>query len=138
MSYHVRRIDPYWLTHPLITAAVVGGAALGSAGVVGQRASLAWTGVGLVAVGVLLAAKPVVSAVLGTLGVAGGLLQFVVLPNRETYGWPMFQKLGSGVIFGLLYMIVMDSFVLAVAVLYNFFGALAGGVKLDIEESDAE
>lgn len=134
MSYQVRRVDPYWLTHPVLPAMIVGGTVLGLAGVVSQKDPLVWIGGALVSLGVLLAAKIVVSAVLAVLGVLGGVIQFAILPNIQTVGWPLHWKVLTGVVFGLTYMVLMDALVLAIAVLYNLFAALTRGVRLEIEE----
>jgi len=87
----------------------------------------------VMSVGVLLASKPALSAVLGCLGFFGGLVTFVVLPNASTMDMPMWLKLVAALMFALLYMVLMDALILVVAALYNFFAGSLGGLLLEIE-----
>lgn len=138
MSYQVKRIDPYWITHPMIPVLVVAGAVLA---LIGHQADKAFIGIGglvVAGVAVLLATKPVISAVLSTLGVFGGVVTFIVLPQPQMVGMPILMRLLSTVLFALLYMVLMDALVLAVAFLYNLFGAGLRGIGLEIEETGAE
>lgn len=139
MSYHVKRIDPFWKASPVVLAVAAIGLVLALFGY--QKAQMAIAGVGaaLLAVGVLMATKPAVSAILGSLGLFGGLVTFVILPNPQTDGLGFGLKLVSTGFFALLYMVLMDALVLVVSALYNFFGGGLGlgGIRLDIEE-DAE
>ena len=134
MSYQVKRIDPYWHTNPLIPVAVVAGAVIAAIGYQTGKFPLAVVGGVLIAIGVLFATKVVVSAVLGTLGVFGGLVTFVIVPNPSMVGMSFLLKLLSSVLFAFLYMVLMDALVLAVSVLYNLFGTMMGGIGLDLEE----
>jgi len=138
MSYQVKRIDPYWHTHPLLPIAVVAGAVIGAIGFTRGSNPLALVGGVVLALAVLGGTKVVVSAVLGTLGVFGGLISFVILPNPQMVGVSVGLRIVSALFFALLYMVLMDALVLAVAVLYNFFGATMGGVSVDIEEGAIE
>lgn len=133
MSYQVKRIDPYWITHPAVGLAVAAGAVVGAFGVLSGKTPFAAAGGVLVGVGVLLAAKVVISAVLGTLGLFGGLVTFVLLPNRQMLDMGTGWKCVSALFFALLYMVLMDALVLGVAVLYNLFGAALGGLSVDLE-----
>ena len=135
MSYEVKRINPFWHTHPMIPTAVAVGAILGLVGYRMSSAIISGIG-GLVAAGaILFAARPVLSALLGTLGLLGGLAQFVVIPNMNSASMSMPMRLGAAVLFGLFYMVLMDALVLVVSVLYNLFaGAIGlGGLRLELE-----
>ncbi len=135
MSYEVKRINPFWHTHPMIPTAVAVGAILGLVGYRMSSAIISGIG-GLVAAGaILFAARPVLSALLGTLGLLGGLAQFVVIPNMNSASMSMPMRLGAAVLFGLFYMVLMDALVLVVSVLYNLFaGAIGlGGLHLELE-----
>ncbi|MBI3505131.1 MAG: hypothetical protein HY059_09835 [Proteobacteria bacterium] len=134
MSYQVKRIDPYWIVHPMIPVAVVGGAVLGAAGLVADKTPIWIVGGLLMALGVVLGTKIAVSAVLGLLGLIGGLATFVLRPNLQMADVSLAWKLVSAIIFAALYMVLMDAIVLAIAVLYNFFSALSKGISIDIEE----
>lgn len=138
MSYQVKRIDPYWMTHPMIPVAVVAGGVLALVGHQSDKAVIGIGGLIIAGVSVVLAAKPVISAVLGTLGVFGGLVTFVILPQPQMVGMPIGMRFVSTLLFALLYMVLMDALVLAIAFLYNLFGAGMRGVGIDIEESVGE
>lgn len=138
MSYRIKRIDPYWIAHPGVIALAVIGVALALVGYNKANMAVQIAGGVMMAVGVLVATKHAVSAVLGTLGLLGGLVTFVVLPNPELATTPMGWRLVSTLFFGLLYMVLMDALVLVVCGLYNFFGGTLslGALKLDIEEAE--
>ncbi|MDE2040185.1 MAG: DUF3566 domain-containing protein [Elusimicrobia bacterium] len=141
MSYQVKRINPYWHSHPMIPASVAIGIIVGAVGFVTGKAVIGGIGALIVAGAILFAAKPVLSALLGTLGVLGGLAQFVVLPrdlNTSTLSLPM--RWGAAILFGLFYMVLMDALVLVVAVLYNLYASALGlgGLSLDLEAAEDE
>ncbi|MBI4422936.1 MAG: hypothetical protein HY554_04385 [Elusimicrobia bacterium] len=138
MSYQVKRIDPYWLKHPIIPVVAVAGAIGAALGYQSEKAVLSVAGLVFLGAAVLAAAKPVISAVLGTLGLFGGLVTFVLLPNPQMVGMAFPLKLLSTVLFGALYMVLMDALVLAVAFLYNLFGTGMRGISIDIEEAAGE
>ena len=62
MSYHIRRIDPFWNANPLILALAVGGAMLALFGYSKSNLIVAGVGAAAMGVGVLMATKPAVSA----------------------------------------------------------------------------
>ncbi|PCI40542.1 MAG: hypothetical protein COB53_00690 [Elusimicrobia bacterium] len=138
MSYRIRRIDPFWIAHPVVIAAAVVGMLLALGGYAKNNIALSIIGGVSMAGGVLAATKPAVSGVLGSLGFFGGLITFVILPNPQLADSPLFWKLVSTLFFALLYMVLMDALVLLVSALYNFFGNSVnlGGIHLDIEEDD--
>ncbi|MBI5202235.1 MAG: hypothetical protein HY925_11655 [Elusimicrobia bacterium] len=138
MSYQVKRIDPYWMTHPMIPVLVIAGAVLALIGHQSDKAIIGIGGLVVAGIAVLLAAKPVISAVLATLGVFGGLITFVILPQPQMVGMPMMMRFLSTLLFALLYMVLMDALVLAIAFLYNLFGVGMKGISIDLEESGSE
>lgn len=138
MSYQVRRIDPYWMSHPMIPVLIVAGAIVALVGQQADKAFIAIAGLVIAGVAVLLATKPVISAVLATLGVFGGLVTFVILPQPQMVGMPIVMRLISTILFALLYMVLMDALVLAIAFLYNLFGTGLKGISIDIEEAAGE
>ena len=138
MSYQIKRIDPYWMTHPMVPILVAAGAVIALIGHQTDRNFIGIVGVVVMGVAVLVATKPVLSAVLGTLGVFGGLVTFVVLPNPQMVGMSLLLKLLSTLLFAALYMVLMDALVLAIAFLYNLFGAGLRGISLDLEEAAGE
>lgn len=137
MSYHIRRIDPFWNANPLILALAAGGAVVALFGYSKSNLLVAGLGAAAMGAGTLMAAKPAVSAMLGTLGLFGGLVTFVFMPNANTADMTLPFKLLSTLLFSLLYMVLMDALVLVVAALYNFFGASLGGIHMEIEETAA-
>jgi len=140
MSYRVRRIDPYWIKNPILpVVAVIGiGAALALISRDAVMPAIAAAVVGGVAI--ILSTQPAVSAVLGTLGLLGGLMTFVLVPNSQNASMALSMRLLSTLLFTLFYTVLMDGVVLLVAVLYNLFagGLGLGGLSLDLEEGAGE
>lgn len=140
MSYRVKRIDPYWIKNPVLPAVAVLG--IGAALVLIGR-DMTYPAVGAALIGgaaVILSTKPAVSAVLGTLGLLGGVTTFLLVPNAQNAAMSFPLKLLSTALFTLFYTVLMDGVVLLVSVLYNLFaGAVGlGGFSLDLEdEGDA-
>lgn len=136
MSYRVKRIDPYWIKNPILpVVALVGvGAALGLVSRDMMAPAVIAATVGGLAV--IASTKPAVSAVLGTLGLIGGLVTFILVPNAQNASMSVPLRLLSTVLFTLFYTILMDGVVLIIAVLYNLFaGAVGlGGLSLDLED----
>jgi len=135
MGYHVRRIDPFWKASPVVLIIAIVGALIAAFGLTRQPPNMvvAASGGAVMAVGVLLASKPAISAVLGCLGIFGGLVTFVFLPNQSAVDMPFWLKLVASLMFALLYMVLMDALILVVAALYNFFAGSLGGLLLEIE-----
>ena len=138
MSYQIKRIDPYWHSHPIVPVLVVAGAAVAAAGFRANKISLEVVGVVLVAVAVLFATRVAISLVLASLGLFGGLVTFIVLPNRDLAGMSLGLKLLASGVFAFLYMVLMDALVLGVAWLYNLFSVASGGLSLDLEETGGD
>lgn len=140
MSYQLRRINPFWLTHPMVPTAVAVGGILGLIGFATTKPILAVIGGGAAGIGVLLGTKPGVSALLGSLGLFGGLVTFVFVPNANALTMNLGMRLVSAILFAAFYMVLMDALVLVVSVLYNFFaGALGlGGIRLELESGEDE
>lgn len=136
MSYEIKRIDPYWKANPIFLAMAVGGTALGVIGTNVNNSMIVGAGFIVAAIGVLLATKPLVSAVLGTLGLIGGLATFVVLPNVQSMGMSAMARMLSVLLFSLIYMVLMDAIVLLVACIYNSVSGLLGlgGITVEFEE----
>jgi hypothetical protein len=140
MSFQLKRINPFWHTHPMIPTAVAIGGICGAMGYAKGVLALALLG-GLVAgAGILAAARPALSALLATLGLLGGLVTFVIAPdlNASTYTAPW--KITSILFYTLFYTVLMDAIVLVVSVIYNFFaGAVGlGGLRLELESIEEE
>ena len=138
MTQQLKRIDPYWHTHPMIPTGVAVGAILAIVGYLKAATVLAAVGGGVAALAILFAARPVISAVLGTLGLAGGLLSFVVVPNLSAAGMSIPLKLVATLMFAVFYMVLMDALVLVLTVLYNLFSDTLGlsAVRLELEAAD--
>jgi hypothetical protein len=138
MTQQLKRIDPYWHTHPMIPTGVAVGAILALIGYLKAATVLAAVGGGVAALAILFAARPVISAVLGTLGLAGGLLSFVVVPNLSAAGMSIPLKLVATLMFAVFYMVLMDALVLVLTVLYNLFSDTLGlsAVRLELEAAD--
>ena len=136
MSYRVKRIDPYWMKNPVLPVVAVLGVlaalALISKDMVVPAIAAAVVG----GAAVILAMQPAVSAVLGTLGLIGGLMTFVFVPNSQNATMALPMRLLSTLLFTLFYTVLMDGVVLIVAVLYNLFagGLGLGGLSLELED----
>ena len=136
MSYRVKRIDPYWIKNPILPVIAIAGVlaalALISKDMVVPAIAAAVVG----GIAVILSTQPAVSAVLGTLGLVGGLMTFVLVPNSSNAAMALSMRLLSTLLFTLFYTVLMDGVVLLVAVLYNLFaGAIGlGGLSFDLED----
>jgi len=140
MSYRVKRIDPYWIKNPILPVVAVAGVMAALALVTRDMVPLAIVSAVVGGLAVILSTKPAVSAVLGTLGLIGGLTTFVLVPNSQNAAMTLPLKLLSTILFTLFYTVLMDGVVLLIAVLYNLFaGAIGlGGLSLDLEDEGAE
>lgn len=141
MSYQLKRINPFWHTHPMVATMVAVGALCGLIGFQTQMPPVAVIGAAIAGLSILFATRPLVSAVLATLGLFGGLVTFVLVPNVQSAGMSLAMRLVSTVLFALFYMVLMDALVLVVAVLYNLFSGVfgLGGIQLEMEsEAPAE
>ncbi|MBI4387338.1 MAG: hypothetical protein HY551_08135 [Elusimicrobia bacterium] len=136
MSYQIRRIDPFWMEHPLVKVLAAGGVVLALAGVLAKMTFLFAAGGIVAAVGILLATKPAISLSLAILGILGGLLTFVAFPNVQVADLSFPFKLLAAVVFSILYSVLMDAVVLVIALAYNLVGAIFGGISVDLEEGE--
>lgn len=82
---------------------------------------------------IVLSSLPVVLFLLGLLG---GLLTFVILPNPNLDPMAGMTKLMATGLFSLLYMFLMIALLVVVAFLYNLFTQTIGlkGVRIEVEE----
>lgn len=137
MSYQLRRIDPFWHTHPMIPTGVAIGAICGAIGFATQKPIVAGFGGVVAAIAILAAARPVISALLASLGLFGGLVTFVIVPNVNAATMSMPMRLAAALLFALFYMVLMDGLVLVVSVLYNLFAGTVGfgGIRLELAEA---
>jgi hypothetical protein len=140
MSYRVRRIDPYWITNPILPVVAIVGIGAALALINKEMVVPAITAAVVGGIAIILATKPAVSAVLGTLGLLGGLMTFVLVPNSQNAAMALSMRLLSTALFTLFYTVLMDGVVLLVSVLYNLFagGLGLGGLSLDLEEDAGE
>lgn len=136
MSYRVKRIDPYWIKNPVLPIVAVVGVLAALALITRDMIVPAIVAVVVGGGAVILATQPAVSAVLGTLGLLGGLMTFVFVPNSQNAAMSLPMRLLSTLLFTLFYTVLMDGVVLIIAVLYNLFagGVGLGGLSLDLEE----
>lgn len=140
MSYRVKRIDPYWIKNPVLPVVAVAGVMAALALVTRDKVPLAIVSAAVGGLAVILSTKPAVSAVLGTLGLIGGLTTFVLVPNSQNAAMTLPLKLLSTVLFTLFYTVLMDGVVLLISVLYNLFAGVVGlgGLSLDLEDEGSE
>ena len=136
MSYRVKRIDPYWIKNPILPVIAVVGAGAALALITKEMVAPAIAAAAVGGAAVILATQPAVSAVLGTLGLLGGIMTFLLVPNSQNATMALSMRLLSTLLFSLFYTVLMDGVVLLVAVLYNFFAdALGlGGLSVDLGE----
>lgn len=141
MSYQLRRINPFWHTHPMIPTGVAVGMICALVGYQSGKPIVMGFGGVVGGLAILFAARPALSALLATMGILGGLATFVFFPrdvNAETMS--MMQKLLSTGLFALFYMVLMDALVLVVCVLYNLYAGTVGlgGIRLELDQADDE
>jgi hypothetical protein len=138
LSYQLKRIDPFWHTHPMIPTAVAIGAICAAIGWATNKTPVGILGGLIAGAAVVAATRPAVTALLGTLGLFGGLVSFVIVPNLNNVGMSMPMKLISTLLFAAFYMVLMDALVLVIAVLYNLFGNTLGlsAIRLELAEAD--
>ncbi|HAM35553.1 MAG TPA: hypothetical protein DEB40_01975 [Elusimicrobia bacterium] len=138
MTQQVKRIDPFWLTHPMIPTAVAIGLIIGLMGYAKDMPILAVAGGAIAALAILALTRPVVSAVLGTLGLLGGLVSFVVVPNLSAAGMSIGLKLVATLMFAVFYMVLMDALILGLCGLYNLFSHTLGlsAVRVELEAAE--
>lgn len=131
MSYRIKRIDPYWVSKPLVYGGAVAAAVLGVYGAgAGSTAATAAGGLGFCAA-IFLATRPALSAVFATFGLAGGVVAFLASPSP---GMSVLTRLVWTAGFGVLYMTVMNVILLGVSALYNAFTRAGfAGLSLKLE-----
>jgi hypothetical protein len=136
MSYRVKRIDPYWMKNPILPIVAILGVGTALAFITRELTIPAIVAALVGGAAVIAATQPAVSAVLGTLGLIGGLTTFILVPNAQNAAMSIPLRLLSTVLFTLFYTVLMDGVVLIIAVLYNLFaGAVGlGGFSLDLED----
>ncbi|MBI4051902.1 MAG: DUF3566 domain-containing protein [Elusimicrobia bacterium] len=87
------------------------------------------------ATSILLSSIP---AVLFLLGLLGGVLTFVIIPNPQIEPMNTLTRLMATGLFGLLYMVLMVALLMVVSFLYNLFTQTIGlrGIRVEIEEME--
>lgn len=136
MSYRVKRIDPFWIRNPILPVVAVIGVAVALVGVQQVKTPVAIAGAVIGGLAIFLSTRPAVSAVLGTLGLLGGIVTFLAVPSPSTLGMTMGLRLVSTLLFTVFYTVLMDGVVLLVAVLYNLFAGVVGlgGFSVELED----
>ncbi|MBI4679535.1 MAG: hypothetical protein HY748_18335 [Elusimicrobia bacterium] len=143
MNYQVRRVNPYWHSHPLILGAVVLGVVVGLVGIRIEAPVLRGLTVALgclvAGIAVLLSTRPVLSAFFATLGLLGGLFVFLRPGSPYAASMVLWQKFLSTVMFVYFYTILWDAIALVAVVLYNFYSDTVGlgGVRLELDSDEA-
>ncbi|MBI5246968.1 MAG: hypothetical protein HY923_07280 [Elusimicrobia bacterium] len=131
MSWRIKRVDPYWLSNPLVYGGAVASAILGVYGAgAGSTAATLVGGLGFCTT-IFLAARPALSAVFATVGLLGGAAAFLFSANP---GMGLLMRLVWTGGFGLIYMTVMNVVLLGVSALYNAFTRAGfSGLSLSLE-----
>jgi hypothetical protein len=140
LSYRVKRIDPFWIKNPVLPVVAIVGVIIALVGVQQVKTGVAIGGAILGGAGIFFSTRPAVSAVLGTLGLLGGIVTFLAVPSPSTLGMTMGLRLVSTLLFTVFYTVLMDGVVLLVCVLYNLFagGLGLGGLSVDLEDEGGE
>jgi hypothetical protein len=136
LSYRVKRIDPFWIKNPILPVVAIIGVLIALVGVQQVKTGVAIGGAVIGGLGIFLSTRPAVSAVLGTLGLLGGIVTFLAVPSPSTLGMTMGLRLVSTLLFAVFYTVLMDGVVLLIAVLYNLFAGVAGLGGLSVELED--
>lgn len=140
MSYRVKRIDPFWIKNPILPVVAIVGVLIALVGVQQAKTVVAIGGAVVGGLAIFLATRPAVSAVLGTLGLLGGIVTFLAVPSPSTLGMTMGLRLVSTLLFTVFYTVLMDGVILLVAVLYNLFAGVVGlgGFSVELEDEGAD
>lgn len=140
MSYRVKRIDPFWMKNPALPVVAIVGVLIALVGVQQVKTGVAIGGAIIGGAAIFFSTRPAVSAVLGTLGLLGGIVTFLAVPSPSTLGMTMGLRLVSTLLFTVFYTVLMDGVVLLVAVLYNLFAGVVGlgGFSVDLEDEGGD
>lgn len=140
MSYRVKRIDPFWIKNPVLPVVAIVGVLIALVGVQQVKTAVAIGGAVVGGLAIFLATRPAVSAVLGTLGLLGGVVTFLAVPSPSTLGMTMGLRLVSTLLFAVFYTVLMDGVVLLVSVLYNLFAGVVGlgGFSVELEDEGGD
>ncbi len=140
MNYQVRKLDFTWM----LNAGTLGGAVVGLVlAMVGYRSNslvLLVAGSGIYSAAVLAITRPVLSGLLGILGLFGGVLTFFLLPNPEVGAMPALTKLFATLLFTVLYTVLMDTLLVVGSKLYNLLiqGLGLKGISVELAAEEAE
>ena len=140
MAYQLKRINPFWHTHPMIPTGVAIGGILGLVGFVTGKALVGGAGAFIAGAAILAATRPAFSALFLTLGLFGGVIRFALQPDLNAATLSPLLRWGAALAFGVFYMILMDALLLVVAVLYNLYTGVIGlsGLRLELDAADDE
>ncbi|MBI4249351.1 MAG: hypothetical protein HY611_07595 [Elusimicrobia bacterium] len=143
MNLKLKRIDIHWVSHPGIYAGVALGVLLLLGGLLTSQIVLLVAGGVITGVCIFLATKMVLSVSLWLLGLFGGLVTFVLVPNPQMGEMGVVTRLLATGLFSVLYMCLMDALLHVAFFLYNFFINTVGldGINLiydPVETQEAE
>jgi len=140
MNYRVRRIDPYWMKNPILPVIAIVGVIAGIALISRGMAAGAIVGGVIAGFAIILSTQPAISALMGVLGLLGGITTFLVYPRADVADMSLPMRLLSTVLFALFYTVLMDGVVLFVAVLYNLFAGALGldGLSFELDADGAQ
>ena len=140
MKRRLKRIDPFWHGRLAAPATAVLGGLCGLIAVKLQHPVLGALAAATAAGAVLYGVQPALSALLAALGLALGLVFFVLNPHPATAGMTPPARLASLALFVAFDLIFLGALTLTVAALYNFFTAVVGfeGLEIDLESAEEE
>ena len=140
MDYQLKRINPFWHTHPIIPTLVAVGGILGFIGYARQTPSIAYVGGVIAAAAILGAARPALSLLFATMGLLGGLTQFAIAPTLNASTFTAFEKVLAVSFYTVCYAVLLDAVVLVGAALYNFYAGVIGfgGLRMEFENAGEE
>lgn len=140
MNYRIKRLNPFRNSHPLVLAAVVLGGLAALMAYQAESPYLGGLGACVAAGAVLFGARPLVCALLSTLGLLTGVFTFILTPNANVLEMSLAMRLASAAAFTFFYVILMGALVLLVSTLYNLFSGPLGlkGIELDLKSSEDE
>lgn len=132
MGYRIKRVDPFWITMPLVPGIAIAAGAAALFAAQSGRTPVALIAAAACGVAIFLATKPALSGVFAVFGLMGGVVTFLVGPGAGLS--PLMRALATAG-FSLFYMVLMDGVVLAVCVIYNLFARAGfGGLSLELEK----
>lgn len=137
MIYQVKRIDPYWFKHPVLSVIIFLGFVAALAAGFADKQKIAIAAGCIAGVAVIVSTRPAITGTVILVGLLNGLMTFVISPNAANIGLKVWERAMSVVFYALFYGVIAGGAVILLAAIYNFFAAISpqGGFGLELEDA---